>query len=169
MNNSKHTPGPWWPDDDGCIAAGSGTTDNYKTICQLINDEMTPFEAQGNAVLIEMAPEMYKALQEIQALGGSNPEAARIAWTHLFQINEAQLAIAAEPTSPTYPLTNEQYVKAGAETCPFCGSTDTSSDIVDADGSNDTQRADCYDCGMQWKIFYDLVGYEPVEPSERVD
>ena len=169
LDNSDHTPGPWWPDDDGCIAAGSGGTDNYKTICQLIDADMTPFEAQSNAVLIEMAPEMYKALQEIRALGGSNPEAARIAWTHLFRINEAQLAIDAEPVTPTYPLTDEQYVKAGSMTCPFCGSTDTTSDIVDTDGSNDTQRAWCYTCGMQWKVLYDLVGYEPVRPEEWVE
>jgi hypothetical protein len=91
LDNSVHTPGPWWPDDDGCIAAGG--TDNYKTICQLIDEEMTPFEAQSNAVLIEMAPEMYKALQKIKELAASNPEAAQIAWTQLFLINEAQLAI----------------------------------------------------------------------------
>lgn len=95
--SSDHTPGPWWKDDDGCIAAGG--TDDYKTICILIDDDKTPFEAQGNAVLIEKAPEMYQALKEIQALGVSNPNAVHIAWTILFKINEAQLAIPAEPAA----------------------------------------------------------------------
>ncbi len=60
---NNHTPGPWWVDEDGYIAAGGG--DDYVTIAEILgaNDEIDVIRA--NAALIAAAPELLDALQEI--------------------------------------------------------------------------------------------------------
>jgi hypothetical protein len=56
MTESKHTPGPWWADDDGCIAAGNGTEDTYQTVADV-------FYNAANAALIAAAPDMLSRLE----------------------------------------------------------------------------------------------------------
>ena len=61
---SKHTPGPWWLDDDGFIASGS--RDTYEIIadphcCSDIDID----EREANANLIAAAPELLEALEHI--------------------------------------------------------------------------------------------------------
>lgn len=63
---TKHTPGPWWIDDSGFIAAGS--SDTYKTIADPRCMEPTPDnmpEMEANARLIAAAPEMAHFIVEM--------------------------------------------------------------------------------------------------------
>lgn len=61
---TKHTPGPWWIDDDHNIAAGNG--DCYKTIAdpRCMSPENHE-EMDANAHLIAAAPEMLELLKAI--------------------------------------------------------------------------------------------------------
>lgn len=63
MNTTNHTPGPWWLDDDGFIAAGFG--DEYKTIAdpRCMPSQGNESEIDGNSALIAAAPDMFDALQ----------------------------------------------------------------------------------------------------------
>lgn len=60
-------------------------------------------------------------------------------------------------------LTDEaakEYVAAGGNRCPFCKSTNVTSDSLDADGSTATANCDCLDCGEEWVDTYTLTGVE---------
>lgn len=61
-NNTKHTPGPWWVDDNGCVAAGHG--DTYETIA-IMHDWQGDSEREANARLIAAAPELLEALRAV--------------------------------------------------------------------------------------------------------
>jgi hypothetical protein len=58
---SRHTPGPWWRDDDGFISAGSG--DDYVTIADPQCSDMDIDEREANARLIAAAPTMIDLLR----------------------------------------------------------------------------------------------------------
>lgn len=60
---SKHTPGPWWLDDDGFIASGNG--DTYETIADPHCSDLDIDEREANARLIAAAPELLEALEEL--------------------------------------------------------------------------------------------------------
>lgn len=64
---AKHTPGPWWIDDDGCIASGHG--DDYVTVadpwCMPTKD--AALEVEANARLIAAAPETLSTLGKLAA------------------------------------------------------------------------------------------------------
>jgi hypothetical protein len=66
----KHTPAPWWRDDDGFIAAGNGET--YVTIADAdCSSDMDADEREENKKLIIASPDMYKQLRlaEIELAG----------------------------------------------------------------------------------------------------
>lgn len=60
---SKHTPGPWWLDDDGFVASGSG--DTYATVADPHCGDRDIDERESNARLIAAAPELLAALQSV--------------------------------------------------------------------------------------------------------
>ncbi len=64
---SDHTPGPWWVQKDGvtvCPPRPRGQT----IICRVAPVHMMRAEREANARLIASAPEMLKALQELDAM-----------------------------------------------------------------------------------------------------
>lgn len=56
---SNHTPGPWWVDDDDCIAAG--TADDYITIAEYVGPEN---KGPANKALLAAAPELLSSLED---------------------------------------------------------------------------------------------------------
>jgi hypothetical protein len=58
-----HTPGPWWIDDDGFVASGSG--DTYTTIADPHCGNQDIDEREANARLIAKAPDLRDALQNL--------------------------------------------------------------------------------------------------------
>ena len=60
---TKHTPGPWWVDDDGFIA--SGTDETYRTIADPRCSDMDSETHEANARLIAAAPDLLVALQAV--------------------------------------------------------------------------------------------------------
>lgn len=64
--DTKHTPAPWWRDDDGFIAAGSGET--YVTVADADCSDMDIDEREANKTLIIAAPEMIESLAECAML-----------------------------------------------------------------------------------------------------
>ncbi len=62
----KHTPGPWWRDDDGFVASGNG--DTYKTIADPNCSDLDIDEREANCRLIAAAPEMLEALELIAGI-----------------------------------------------------------------------------------------------------
>ena len=54
--NKQHTPGPWWVDDDGCIAAGSG--ESYVTVAQVLAPSDDLDEITANLTLLAAAPDL---------------------------------------------------------------------------------------------------------------
>jgi len=59
----SHTKGPWWTDDDGCVASGSG--DSYVTVADCRVAGTVALEQDANARLIAASPTMYEALKRI--------------------------------------------------------------------------------------------------------
>ncbi len=61
---TKHTPGPWWVDDDSCVASGHG--DDYKTVAEVFrNDGIDTATRKANADLIAAAPDLLEALKQL--------------------------------------------------------------------------------------------------------
>ncbi len=60
---TKHTPGPWWIDDDSFIASGNGET--YKTIADPHCSDMDIDERMENARLIAAAPKLLETLNKV--------------------------------------------------------------------------------------------------------
>lgn len=60
---TTHTPGPWWVDDDGYIAAGSG--DTYVTIAEGLAPSDNLDEITANLSLLAAAPELLAALNDM--------------------------------------------------------------------------------------------------------
>jgi hypothetical protein len=72
MSNS-HTPGPWWVDDDGFIAAGSG--DDYVTIAEGLAPSDDLDEICANLTLLAAAPDLLQAARcALADLEGILPE-----------------------------------------------------------------------------------------------
>ena len=71
-NKTRHTPGPWWRDDDGFIAAGADET--YVTIadfdCSL---DIDIDEREANKSLAIASPDMLAAL-EMQEMAEADPK-----------------------------------------------------------------------------------------------
>lgn len=59
----KHTPEPWYRDEDGFIASGS--SDTYVTIADPNCSDMDIDEREANASLIAAAPDLLFALEFI--------------------------------------------------------------------------------------------------------
>ena len=60
----KHTPGPWWRDEDGFVAAGYG--DSYVTIASFdCSNDLDPDEREANKSLGIAAPDMLAALKAV--------------------------------------------------------------------------------------------------------
>lgn len=61
---ASHTPGPWWRDDDGFVAAGFG--EDYITIATAnCTNDIDIEEREANTSLIAAAPDMLVALDMI--------------------------------------------------------------------------------------------------------
>ena len=60
---SKHTPGPWWRDDSGFVAAGSG--ESYVTIADFDCSDLDICEREANKALALEAPAMVAALRQV--------------------------------------------------------------------------------------------------------
>ena len=59
---AMHTKGPWWRDDDGFIAAGSG--DTYVTVADFdCGSDIDIAEREANKTLAIAAPDMLAALR----------------------------------------------------------------------------------------------------------
>ena len=101
----RHTPGPWWPDDNGCLAAGSG--DTYVTVADF-NCGLPDAEREGNRALAIASLEMLDALKAVveadrlynQAMEGTKePTRRRKAIAHaigaqIIALEKARAAIA---------------------------------------------------------------------------
>jgi len=81
----KHTPGPWWIDDDMFIASGHG--EDYKTVaspnCMDSTDHSEEIEA--NARLIAAAPELLENLIGVtkalsRLIDQYNPDSIEAEW-----------------------------------------------------------------------------------------
>jgi hypothetical protein len=58
----KHTPGPWWRDDDGFVAAGHG--DTYVTVATAnCSSDLDIDEREANTALIVNSPRMLDLLR----------------------------------------------------------------------------------------------------------
>lgn len=62
-SKTGHTPGPWWRDDDGFIAAGNG--DTYVTIADADCSRMDIAEREANKNLIASAPELLDKARQV--------------------------------------------------------------------------------------------------------
>jgi hypothetical protein len=70
---TQHTPGPWWVDDDGCIAAGSG--ESYVTVAQGLAPSDDLDEITANLTLLAAAPDLLQATRcALAELEGIMPE-----------------------------------------------------------------------------------------------
>jgi hypothetical protein len=73
MMCNSHSPGPWWVDDDGFIAAGSG--DNYVTIAEGLAPSNDLDEITANLALLAAAPDLLQAARcALADLEGILPE-----------------------------------------------------------------------------------------------
>ncbi len=64
---TKHTPRPWWIDDNGFIVSGSG--DTYLTIADPhASNDIDPCEIEANARLMVASPDMLEKLKHCHAM-----------------------------------------------------------------------------------------------------
>lgn len=61
----------------------------------------------------------------------------------------------------TMKLTSEEYTKQGGVNCPFCGSSNITTEPFD--GEAQTQEVYCNDCDSRWYDIYELKGYQTIE------
>jgi len=73
---ANHTPGPWWLDDDGFVASGSG--DTYTTVADPHCGDRDIDERESNARLIAAAPELLDALVSLLNVEGAALHGARL-------------------------------------------------------------------------------------------
>jgi len=98
MTIPKHTPSPWWIDDDGFLAAGGG--DTYVTLADFdCTPDLGIDEREANKALAAAAPELLQALEELIRVTDYVPCVTRYLGTgdgkRLFQArNQAARAIA---------------------------------------------------------------------------
>lgn len=66
---SKHTPGPWWHDDDGFVRADVGTSGDFVYSAPVADPHATkdidPDEREANAHLIAAAPDLLAACEAV--------------------------------------------------------------------------------------------------------
>jgi len=60
---ADHTPGPWWTDDSGCVAAGS--SDDYVTVADLNCNALPDDEKAKNRALIAASPDLLEACEAV--------------------------------------------------------------------------------------------------------
>ncbi len=60
------------------------------------------------------------------------------------------------------PMTDREYVDAGGQLCPFCGSTDISAGEIEVQGRSAWQQVDCGACEREWTDEFTLTGFEGV-------
>ena len=58
------------------------------------------------------------------------------------------------------PMTAEEYVAHGTETCPFCESTSIEGNAVTIVKGGALQEVLCNSCGKEWTDVYHLAGYD---------
>lgn len=76
MTQATHTQGPWWRDDDGFIAAGSGET--YVMIADGDCSDLDIDEREANKRLIAAAPDLLAALHEVLSLCDRDSDIGRV-------------------------------------------------------------------------------------------
>lgn len=60
-----------------------------------------------------------------------------------------------------------EYVAEGGLRCPYCQSTHVEADCGPVVETREAwQDIACCDCGRVWRDFYDLVGYQDLEPAQ---
>ncbi len=57
-------------------------------------------------------------------------------------------------------LTEKEYIKEGGNVCPVCESKDIEAAKVKADSATAWAGIQCQDCGIEWREFYSLTGFE---------
>ena len=59
------------------------------------------------------------------------------------------------------------YLKAGGNHCPYCGSKSISGSHLEIDGQDAWQEVTCSACGMDWRDVYRLADVEPVRGEKE--
>lgn len=74
----------------------------------------------------------------------------------------------------TVPMTDAEYVAAGGQKCPFCGSDAIEGGLDLKEGRHLYIQANCVTCGEFWTDAYTLTGYStgrggrnPTTPDEE--
>lgn len=88
-----HTPGPWWCDDDGFIAAGSG--DSYVTVADFGYSDVDIGECEANKNLAIAAPDLLAALESLMPL--CEREDVAETWSEEFSAADTAIAKARSP------------------------------------------------------------------------
>jgi hypothetical protein len=58
-------------------------------------------------------------------------------------------------------MSDQEYVKAGGNKCPHCGSGQVSADSgVEVEGATAWQEVGCGDCQETWHDVYKLIGWQ---------
>lgn len=60
-------------------------------------------------------------------------------------------------------MTNDEYLTKGGNNCPKCNSENLSGDDFSTDSGYALQDVSCDDCGVEWKEFYHLAGYDSLK------
>ena len=95
MNNTKHTPGPWYVGDDGNVWRTPTADRTGTNICDMVSS-VTIDETQANGRLIAAAPELLEALESFLRaphIGSSGPGSCTIE-VQEFNLKAARAAIA---------------------------------------------------------------------------
>ena len=66
------------------------------------------------------------------------------------------------------PLTADEYIKAGANRCPFCRSADIVGESIEVNGTETWQEVGCQFCGAVWQDIYKLAEMKIIQqPTEE--
>lgn len=70
---------------------------------------------------------------------------------------------------PTYPMTDEEYVKLDGRLCPYCGSNDLQPNESCTEFTLDSVfiPCKCLACNQEWSDQFRLVGYSPTTNSKE--
>ena len=104
MKGFNFTPGPWWRDDDGFIAAGSG--DSYVTIADFdCTKDLTIDEREANKTLAIAVHDLLAVLQEFtRDVEANTVDSTRQEWPDLYiTYRKALKAIEYATISPVAP------------------------------------------------------------------
>ena len=58
------------------------------------------------------------------------------------------------------PMSNEEYLEAGGNECPFCGSRDIAGGPFASDCDYAWRSVDCNTCEKSWTENFKMTGYE---------